>query len=90
MTSDVTLTLSLRDAQWVAAVLSVTPTILSTAVSGEVVAHNLNSLVQLFNDHYSASEGNALVARARALLPSDTEISFIDGPFMVPASPMIQ
>ena len=83
------LSLSQRDAQWVTATLEVIATILGAA-SDDIIAYNINSLVQLFNEQYSAVEANALTLRAHTLLPSDTEISFIDGPFMVPASPMIQ
>ncbi len=85
-----TLSLSSRDAQWLAAALGVCATLLSTTASDEVTAFNLDSLSRLFEDHYSGSEAQALTWRTRALLPLDTMLTFNDGPFAVPAPTQLQ
>ncbi len=75
---DVTLALTARDAQWVAAVLSVCGSLLSERASDGEVADNLNALQDLLDDHYSGDEANTLMHRARALLPLDTPLHFVD------------
>lgn len=86
----ITLTLSPRDAQWVAAALGIATTLLSDSASDDVTECNIDSLFQLFNDEYSSAEALALSWRTRALLPATSRLHFSDGPFAVPQPRTIQ
>jgi len=86
----ITLTLSPRDVQWVAAALGIATTLLSDTASDDVTEINIDSLFQLFEDEYSGAEAVALSWRTRALLPATSRLHFSDGPFAVHGTRIIQ
>ena len=74
----VTVVLSPRDLQWVAAALAVTGGLLVDDDDYETDAENLQALRALLVRHYSCSEVNAVIARFRELLPIDAPMTFLD------------
>ena len=78
MSEPVTLTLTLRDLQWIAATMAVASGMLVDDGDYKTDAYNLNALGRLLTQHYSATEANALLIRVRELIPIDAQISFSD------------
>lgn len=72
-----TLTLSPRDVQWLAAMMTIGATLVNPMTSDDDLAHNFDALYVLFDRHYSGTEGEALTARLRALLPTETPVQFV-------------
>jgi hypothetical protein len=88
MSDALTLELSARDAQWIAAALAVCSTLLGDYEDD--FENNCNALLMLFERDYSAAEVNALNFRSRALLPFDSPICITDdGPFLASASTLV-
>ena len=79
-----TLVLSPRDVQWIAASLGVVGSLLNCSTSAEQVEDNLDALHTLLHLEYSDTEANALMHRSRALLPAGTRLEFVDQLFMLP------
>lgn len=73
------LVLSPRDAQFVAAALTVCASLLNPS-AGDETWHNETMLERLFVIAYSSDEFNALLLQSRALVPFDARITFVDVP----------
>lgn len=88
----VTLTMTARDAQWLAAAVGVCTTLLHPEASDRDIYTNINSLHLLLLEEYSGTEANNIALKLRALLPDDTMLRFVDrdGPFAPSASTLIQ
>lgn len=84
-----TLTMTTRDAQWLAALTSVGATLLNPMTTDHDVEHNLDALSALFVRYYSGTEGDALMQRIRALLPVETPLQFVN-PDLTPTSGWLQ
>lgn len=89
MNAEPTLSLALteRDAQWVAAALAVCSTFVSEYEDD--FANNANALLMLYARAYSASEVNGLNCRVRELVPLDSPILITDRPFLTSTSTLV-
>lgn len=73
------LSLSTRDAQFLAASLCVAASLLNPDATDDAW-HNEAMLKALFSRHYSAAEFNDLLHRAKAVVPADSPLGFVDVP----------
>jgi hypothetical protein len=87
MTESLTLALSARDVQWVAAALAVCCTLLNG--HEDDFEHNCNALLTLLEREYSASEVNAMNFRIRELIPLDSPMCITDGPLLASTSTFV-
>ncbi len=85
-----TIALSPRDLQWFAATLGVISAMLNKSSTDDIIEGNFAALATLLHYDYSSQEANALALRVRALLPADGPLEFIDAPFMVRGTDMVQ
>lgn len=74
----VSLLLSPRDTQFVAAALCVAASLLNPDATEE--AHNIDMLEALFVRYYSSAEVNDLLRRSKAIVPPDSPVGFVDAP----------
>lgn len=73
------LVLSPRDAQFVAAALTLCASLLNPDAENETF-HNEAMLERLFLIAYSSAEFNALLLQSRAIVPFDARVQFVDVP----------
>lgn len=81
-----TLSVSTRDAQFLAALTALGSVVLNPASTADMLEHNLTAFAVLFCVHYSGDEANALKQRIVALLPEDGPL--ILQPVIVPLIPV--
>lgn len=74
----ITLTLSPRDAQWLAAMAATVNSMLNVMGGGsmDVVDNNVHGLVDIYYGLYSPNEASALNARLYSLVPLDSKVKF--------------
>lgn len=86
----VTLALSQRDAEWLAAITAVVGSMLNPACTDEQAESNVIALERLFYARYSGAEGNALMLRIREHLPADTPLVFLNPALMQSSASFVQ
>lgn len=87
MTSSATIlnvTLTARDIQWLVMADVLTSTLLNVHASDDAMEMNADAAERLYFVHYSQEEQDALRARLRALLPTESPLVFASPQF--PAS----